>query len=67
MKWRRRESNPLLLGASEVLCRQSLVPRWLLRALDTTYAQNSRAIPARQCPPPMPALPASASDVSINE
>jgi hypothetical protein len=30
MKWRRRESNPLLLGASEVLCRQSLVPKWLL-------------------------------------
>lgn len=26
-QWRRRESNPLLLGASEALCHQSFIPR----------------------------------------
>ena len=29
VKWRWRESNPLLLGASEVLCHQSFIPRVL--------------------------------------
>jgi hypothetical protein len=31
VKWRRRESNPLLLGANEALCHQSFIPRRVLR------------------------------------
>ncbi len=40
-QWRRRESNPHLLVASEALCHQSFIPR-LMRTdgLESRYAQR---------------------------
>ncbi len=37
-EWRRRESNPLLLGASEALCRQSFIPKVRTDGVESRYA-----------------------------
>jgi hypothetical protein len=47
-EWRRRESNPLLLGASEVLYRQSFIPKRLAsnRSCSSDGLIAARANPA---------------------
>jgi hypothetical protein len=45
VKWRRRESNPLLLGASEVLCHQSFVPEIAFDASAPTGSSGDGAPP----------------------
>ena len=42
MKWRRRESNPLLLVASEALCLQSFIPEQRCGRVDSNHHSRRR-------------------------